>query len=313
MKDRTKFIIKLIIFIIIIFIIISMGLYIVTQIPNTKFKTSYQYAVNRKYHTLINTDSPKIIIVGGSNAGFGINKEIIKEKTGMNVVNMGLHAGFGTYFCTEIAKANIQKGDIIVLAYETGFYTGDYGETELIVTGIDNNLELYKYICNKKFNEIGSYIPTYIFKKLDRNSERQTGTYSIDSFDEEGNMILERPNCVLPEEISDYYGAVNLSEISLNNDIITYINDFYKYCKGKGADVVITFPPTLDERMLSTEQEMTQFEDKLQSNLLPKVISKCKDYVFSREYMYDTIYHCNDFGEKIRSEKLANDINNYIE
>lgn len=312
MKEKIRFLAKLVLFSVIVIMIISIILYIITQIDNQKFRTSYQYAINIKYNTLRNTESPKIIIVGGSSVAFGINREIIEEKVGRAVVNLGLHAGFGIYFCTEISKANINKGDIVILAYEIDFYQKEKSSIELIVAGIDNNLELYKYIINRKSKDIYKYIPTYIFKKLEWDEEKTTGVYSINSFNEYGDMILDRPTCKLPEIITKNYGNVNLSMINLDKEIIEYINDFYIYCKNKGADVVITFPPVLDERMLLTEQEMKEFEEKLKNNLLPEVISNCKDYVFPREYMYDTIYHCNNLGEKVRSEKLASDIYEYI-
>lgn len=117
-KDVKKFLANSCLFMFIIAIIILIFIIIITWFPTSKFRNSYQYALNLKYNNLKETKSPKIIILAGSSSGFGINTEIIEEKTNMPVVNMGLHASFGTRFNTEISKVNIEKGDIVVLAHE---------------------------------------------------------------------------------------------------------------------------------------------------------------------------------------------------
>lgn len=313
MKEARKFLKKMMLFSMMIGGIVVILLLWVTQLYNQKFRTSYQYAVNIKYQNLINTTSPKVILIGGSSLTFGMNRQIMEKETGLPIVNLGLHYGFGLYFSTELAKANITEGDIVVLAYEPGLYASNEAVAELIVTGIDNHIGLYQYITNKNIEKVMKYIPTYVFKKLDESRQEVTGVYSMSSFNEKGDLIFDRPSCILPNELAKEYLEVDLKTIELDLEIVNYINDFYEYCKKKGADVIITFSPVLDERMLSTNQEINEFEEKLKSSLLPKIISNFKDYVYPREYMYDTIFHCNNLGEKIRSEKLASDINAYLQ
>lgn len=47
------------------------------------------------------------------------NGRIQAEK--LLVANLGLHAGFGHLFYAELAKANINEGDIVLLGYEYGW------------------------------------------------------------------------------------------------------------------------------------------------------------------------------------------------
>lgn len=80
-KDIGKFILQLFIFVVIVFIILVGSFIVVTQIPVEKYRTSYQYVLNTKYEQLVNTNEPKIILLGGSNLAFGIDEEIIEERT----------------------------------------------------------------------------------------------------------------------------------------------------------------------------------------------------------------------------------------
>ncbi len=125
-------------------------------------------------------------------------------------------------------------------------------------------------------------------------------------------MIFNREKCTLPQDIPSNYGNVKIYNYKISDDSIEYINNFYDYAKEKNADVVISFPPILDERFYGTEEDIKNYENNLKENLKPQVISNVTDYIFPRKYMFDTIYHCNNEGEKISSERLANDINNYL-
>ena len=314
-KDIKKFLTNIIVFIFIIIIIFTVLILVITQLPTEQFRNSYQYAINLKYKNLKETDKPKIIIVGGSNAAFAINAEIIENKTNMKVVNLGLHAGFGAKFQTELAKVNINEGDIVVLAYEYDSYTDiDRFGAELIVTGIDNNLEIYKFVSPEQMIDVIRYFPTYVLKKLDSiNNEKDGQRYHIDLFDSAGNMIYYRKECILPKILNEKNGMIAVDKIDVSEEAITYINNFTMEVEKLGGNVLLTFPPILEDALYVDEKQIGIFENIIDEKLYPERISNVSDYIFTREYIYDTIYHCNTEGEKVRSEKLANDILKYVE
>ena len=45
---------------------------------------------------------PSIILVGGSNVAFGYNSKIISDSMNMDVINFGLHAGFGLKYIIDV-------------------------------------------------------------------------------------------------------------------------------------------------------------------------------------------------------------------
>ena len=118
MKEYLKFLISSIIAAFVLFEVISLG---ILMYPRGRFYQSYQSLIQDKYRILIETNTPKIIMIAGSSSAFGLNQSMLEEATGYKVANLGLHAGFGHWFYTELAKANINEGDIVLLGYEYGW------------------------------------------------------------------------------------------------------------------------------------------------------------------------------------------------
>lgn len=59
----------------------------------------------------------------------------------------------------------------------------------------------------------------------------------------------------------------------------------------------------------SDSDKYSDMVNTVEKELNIKYISNPTEYFFDTKYMYDTIYHLNNEGERIRSIKLAEDIN----
>ena len=64
---------------------------VVFALPSQYDKT-FLGALRDKYERLTSLEEPKIVIIGGSSAAFGLDSAVIEEHTGMPVVNFGLYA-----------------------------------------------------------------------------------------------------------------------------------------------------------------------------------------------------------------------------
>ena len=65
--------------------------------------------------------SPRLIFVGGSSVGFGVDSREF-EGLGLAPVNMGLNVGLGLPFMLAEVAGELREGDVVVVAPETHLY-----------------------------------------------------------------------------------------------------------------------------------------------------------------------------------------------
>lgn len=306
-----KFIIYVISILFISFFIILTLFFTITYYKKNIFASSYQSVIKIKFDNLVNTNSKKIILIGGSSLGFGLNEELLEKESGYKVVNLGLHAGFGHLFNTSIAKANINEGDIVLLGYEYDWYLEDgfsIFNPELIMSGIDYNLEMYKYIPLSKYPLIFKNL--FKYASLKSNYNPSSGTYSSFSFDKKGRMILKREKYVIDdyENNIDYYGKIDFKDEIISDNSIRYLRQFKKYVETKGASIYFISPPILKDAVKCDTFELLKLKNQEEEKIGIKYLSNPEKYIFESSYMFDTIYHCNSKGEKYRTELLIDDL-----
>ena len=275
--------------------------------PSGVFHTNYMSVICDKFDRLMSIDEPKIIILGGSNCAFGIDQDMIEEETGYKVVNMGLHAGFGHAFYTELAKRNINKGDIVLLAYEYNWVEPtaftEIG-ADLVMSGIDDNIYMYRYVSKEQIPSLIGYLPTYASEK--RQAQEADGIYSREAFDPVSTQLSMEI-----EGIYEYDPVIN-GPFTLNTNIsensVNYLKGLKSFVEGKGAKIYFVATPVARE---SVENDYREFDElkSLEENLIGiEYLSDPKDYLFDGTLMYDTKYHCNTKGMKKRTELLIEDL-----
>lgn len=305
MKQYMKF---LFITAILTFIFFESTIWGIIKIPENVFYSSYQSVIQDKYRILLETNEPKIIIVSGSSCAFGLDQEMLEEASGYKVVNLGLHAGFGALFYSELAKTNINEGDIVLLGYEYG-WSGDDGfeflGTDLVMTGIDSNIEMYSHIPARKWKSIIGYLFTYANKK--KTYEPETGIYSREAFDSETGQLVVRRDYNM-EYTPEKYGTVDISNVSISDKSIEYLKDFKAYTEENGAEVYFIAPPLIIDSVVCDYSEFDRLKELEEQEIGIPYISNPTEYLFPAELMSDALYHCNSAGEEVRTELLISDL-----
>lgn len=292
------------------FLIIFFGsILLVLLLPRGRFKSSYQNVIVDKYRILQKTNSPKIIIVSGSSSSFGLNQKMLEEASGYKVVNLGLHAGFGPLFYTELSKENINSGDIVLLGYEYDWTEGfDFMNQELIMTGIDDNIDMYKHIPLKKWPDFIGYLPQYAQKKLTFGGA--TGIYSREAFDPNtAQMTMSRPETMVWSK--EAYGTVDLKSAKISPESINYLKKYKQYVENKGAKVYFVSPPVVKDAINFDPNLLDELKKNEERKIGIPFISNPQEYIFPCELMSNANYHCNDAGEIKRTELLINDLRHY--
>lgn len=267
-----------------------------------------------KYERLNAVDEPKVIVVGGSSVAFGLDSALLEANVGMPVVNFGLYATLGTKIMMDLSKANINEGDIIVLAPEMDAQTLSlYFNAEAALQGIESNWGMLRYIDSDNHSDLVGGLYEYITSKIKYLREGlldPAGVYNRDSFNEYGDIVYERPyNTMLLGY--DPTRTIDLTAALWDEEFVDYVNDYTAYCEKKGATVYFSFCPMNESAMASTTTEDTLFEfySYLYNTLDCEVIGNVNDYIIEQDYFYDSNFHLNDSGVVLRTSLLAHDIN----
>ncbi len=277
------------------------------------FHSSYQSMIVDKYRILQNTDEKKIIMVAGSSSAFGLDQDLLEKETGYKVVNFGLHAGFGHLFYSELAKENIKPGDIVLMGFEYHWVNNfDFLGQELVMTGVDDNIDMYKHIPVKFWPEFVGYMFRYAEKK--NTFTAAGGNYSRDAFDAvSGQMTWPRPYAM-----SDYfdnvgtYGHVTVLDengnVTISRTSAEYLKEFKEYIEKCGATVYFVSSPILYESIGCTTDDFLRLVELEEEQIGIPYISDPRLYMFPIDLMSNAVNHCNSEGEKIRTSILVDDL-----
>lgn len=285
--------------------------------PSQYTKTFYG-ALDEKYERLSSIDEEKIVVVGGSSVAFGLDSALLEEYTGMPVVNFGLYADLGTKLMLDLSRDQIKRGDIVILAPELDEQTlSMYFNWDSTLKAMDDDMSMlgeFDYSVDEWLFSIGGFWELSSAKLgyiVDGNMPTPADIYSAENFNEYGdidNKKFPRKNNIM----KNYYDPKETSLVDFDSSIvedefISYLNEYIKDCKAKGAKVAFTWCPVNDLAVVD-EEKIPSFERYFKKNLECDVIGTLSDYVIDSHYFYDTNFHLNDAGVKMRTAILANDI-----
>ena len=310
-----KFIVNILIFIL-LFIVTLMGFTFINIVfVKNQYLLNYQASILDKIERLKSINEPKIILVGNSNLAFGIDSEKIEQEIGMPVVNLGLHGALGNAFHEDMAKFNIEKGDIVIISH-TDYDLDDISEFDLLWITLEHHKELYYLIKKEDYLSMAKAYPTYAIKsallwirKKGNKYEDNISSYSRNSFNKYGDVVVKPDSGAKSMHQLFYEGAITVPKISEKG--VTRINEYNKYISEKGATLLIASYPIAYGEYTPDREKYVRFEKELRDKLDCEVISNFIDYFISYEYFYDTEYHLTKEGAEIRTKLLIEDIKSW--
>ena len=311
-----KFIKKSSILIFVVSFIMSLIVAFSHFIVGSQYENLYPASLIDKVNRLKNIDEPKIILVGNSNVAFGICSERIEEALGMPVVNLGLHGDLGNAYHEQIAKLNINEGDIVVVCHCSFSDEDKIVDNQLAWVTYDYHEELWPIIRVKDYPGMLSAYPTYIIDSFllwltGQGNIAPEGCYSREAFNEYGDVNYK------PEynqmNVDDFFRQYNLEIPKINNVCIDRLNELNQYCINQGATLVVAgYPIAYGEYSEYTERDFIDFQEELKKELDCDVISDYTDYFFPYRYFYDTAFHLNEEGTEVRTNQLISDLNMWM-
>lgn len=285
------------------------------KIIGSQYQFSYNASLADKIERLEAINEPKIILVGNSNLAFGIDSHRIEESLGMPVVNLGLHGGLGNAFHEEIAKQNINRGDIVIVCHSDFSDSDTISDTELALLTYDYKDSVFQVFRTKDYKDLLKAYPAYLRKSyllwlLQKGNKKEDSCYSRDAFNMYGDVIYK------PEEgqVDAEYFENNASSLPKVSEICANrLNELNLYCIEKGATLVVAgYPIERGAYNKYSIEEYVEFQNELEEYLECPIISNYTDYFYPYEYFYNGPLHLNEIGRQVRTEQLIDDLEKWL-
>ncbi len=278
------------------------------------YSRTFTAELPRKYDYLYAAEGEKIVVVGGSSVCFGLDSALMEELTGRKVADFGLYATLGTKVMLDLSKRAIKSGDTVILAPELDSQTLSlYFNRSAVLEALDGRWDMVRDIDDNDIGGLAGAFLSYLSKATDFRRRGifpdPSGVYNISSFNEYGDISYERPANVMALGY-DANRPVDLSPDIISDDFIDYLNGYIDDCAAKGADVWFSFCPVNRSGLKAgtTADSIYSFYRYLSKKLHCRVISDINDYILDQQYFYDTNFHLNDIGVKIRTQTLSRDL-----
>lgn len=288
-------------------VILALGRWVIGY----QYQEGYQGALADKLERLESIEGPKIILVGNSNVAFGFRSQMIEEAFGMPVVNLGLLGGLDNRFHEQMALRNIGPGDIVVICHTDYSDDGKVNDSTLAWTVMEWNTQYWSLLAPADWLDFARAYPAYQFnaflqKTLGLFSDGMEGAYSRDAFNEYGDNVYADLH---PEQFQ-FVEPTHPTDTNLQT--IERLNQLNRQLAEQGAVLLIGGVPVADGELTGDKTPFYTLEQDLRSQLDCPVIYHTQDYFFPYEYFYDTNFHLNGEGARLRTQQLIQDLQQYL-
>jgi len=278
-----------------------------------------------KGHAAAAASGPKILIMSGSNAMFGIDSRLLTSIVGKPVINMATHAGLPFDFMAEQVIPHVQKGDIVVAPLEFEYYRRNPAPSGFEVINMESWAASYAtedfarsvsfFRSSSMLRALRDYLspeppPPHgtlgnILARASINTQRGIAKwegYSVESANSYGDMLLDEPSIL--REWSGY-----MTVEPPRSDFLRKLVRFKRTVEEKGGTFFLTWPATLRNPKffipsVMAEKPMATLKDALKEFGL-QINCDPVAFHFKRPLFFNTEYHLGLEGAERRSIALA--------
>lgn len=265
-------------------------------------------------------ESPKIVIVSGSNSLFGISCEIIHEQINLNCVNGGTYGALGTHYILEASKKWLNPGDMVILPLEYASYRDNGEFSNLLIDYIlSRDFDYFKTVGLEDKIRIISGVSFErllrgISAKFKPNKPWQSfyNAKDLNQYgDETSNLVnnITRSNRnklknIQPMENSGYIRSSKGMRV---------IAEYVEFCSQNNIKVLATWPNTVwfDVYQETKQDEWRSIRD-FYNNLEVDILGNPEDFMYDKSMFYDSAYHLNNVGVAQRTKQLIELLNPYV-
>ncbi len=299
-------------------VLISISALLISQYDTKAADDNYLAAVLEKDRLIRRTPSPKIILVGGSNLAFGIDSKMMQDSLGLSVVNMGLYAKLGLRYMLAQVRPYIQKGDIVVVVPEYDQFYGDFANgdntlnTALLYAPRDRipdfirSYSIVDVVLRPRVEDARRSFLHALAASVGREAQffppDTNPVYNRHSFNEYGDVISHRGRKGLDPD------SIYVKPLPPMRDFNRKTLDDMNAIEGKAREVhahaYFMYPSYIDRSYVINVAAIDSLTRRLRSGMSMPIIGAPKDFVYPKQYFFDTRYHLTWDARPVRTREM---------
>lgn len=273
----------------------------------------------QQYANLIT--QPKIVVMAGSNALYGVSCEMIETTTKIPCVNAAITQELGLDYMFKHTHKFLNSGDTLIVPLEYHQYISDGSKYSQIATGYILAYDqeyLNTFNLWQKFSIIGGISYQRLFQglmgKLQPPKSLQTleelkinkqGDRTDNQFIAITNLLKQTINEIKPMAFSDWHLTPYAQQ---------QIKSLADWSKDNNITLLFTWPSIINfpEYEQPKDQKFIQeIESFYQKNGLT-VLGKPQDFMYEKTWFWDSAYHLHDKAREERTKQIINLIKPYL-
>jgi len=277
-----------------------------------------------KRDRLVNTPSPKIILVGDSTIAYGIDSQQLEHHFNMPVVNIGINGSMGLLFPMELVKQHAREGDIVILSsshkhwLETrqGNIFYGYKPKNSLWQILVSDFSAIQYMRHPKqldivmaqhIDAVETRIQEGLFEPQDCifvEKKRLRAHYNANG-DYVEHLTEENPNKT--------FGHILIDGATIPDDVLEMTNKFAKDVRAKDADLIYILPPYAESAYNNNKDKIDLFPDLMRANLDFPILGITEQFIYPDNQMFDTEYHLHNEGREINTQQIIELLERYLD
>ena len=282
----------------------------------------------------------RVLILGGSNALFGIDSGLLEKEIGMRTVNLAIHGGLSLPYMFDYIKPVLRPHDVVVMPLEIEYYARAYRydwfrsnimawdpayfwkleplERARFILAVPTKRVLNGVIAQMYAAQLrrqrGRLVREAAVITRDAIEIWQTKSYvgkpmsyTLSNLDEHGDMQNNRGT-----RYTGPSGSSLSSTFAYASDLWAQLEKFAAYCRGRNIRLFVAWPALMTDPGLSDANPPVPRNVAYIRSQLAKaridILGRPQDYYLDRVYFFDTQYHLNEEGRAILTSQLVRDL-----
>ncbi|MGH9365265.1 MAG: hypothetical protein ACRD1B_08390, partial [Thermoanaerobaculia bacterium] len=261
----------------------------------------------------------------------------IEKATGVRTVNLAIHGAFPLAYIVEYTKTILRPGDVVLMLLEYEYYWAGTAD----IAWFPNNSMAWEeeyfwgLSASGKLRFIGS-VPAKrilngviaglyarrlrsLYGRAVRKPELVVAearevwekrlyahgpfAYSLRGVNEYGDLQNNRGRTY-----EDEFASILVIPFPYSRTVWDVLAGFLGYCDRRGIELLLGWPatvrnPHLEAHMGTVRQHMEEIADRVRAIKL-RTLGTPGDFILDKRYFFNTNYHLNEEGRRIRTEKM---------